>query len=145
MWRWLLVYLLLTGNAVAGDIYKFNPHTGKLDNIGPPVNESLGYTPEDSANKGQANGYASLDGSGKVPSAQLPSGSSETQATLLDKLATSTDGAILVLTQGPTEANNAPRLQVKHRDGTITFQLNTDGTFCANQGGFMYGAAGTCP
>lgn len=28
---------------------------------------------EDAANKGQANGYASLDGSGKVPSAQLPS------------------------------------------------------------------------
>jgi hypothetical protein len=34
---------------------------------------SLGFTPESVANKGVANGYASLDGSGRVPSAQLPS------------------------------------------------------------------------
>jgi len=33
----------------------------------------LGYTPESSSNKAQANGYASLDGTGKVPSSQLPS------------------------------------------------------------------------
>jgi hypothetical protein len=33
----------------------------------------LGYTPENSSNKAQANGYASLDGTGKVPSSQLPS------------------------------------------------------------------------
>ena len=34
---------------------------------------SLGFTPENVANKGQANGYASLDNAGKVPAAQLPS------------------------------------------------------------------------
>jgi hypothetical protein len=34
---------------------------------------SLGFTPENVANKGSNNGYASLDGSGKVPSTQLPS------------------------------------------------------------------------
>jgi predicted RecA/RadA family phage recombinase len=34
---------------------------------------TIGYTPEDSANKGQPNGYASLDSSGLVPSSQLPS------------------------------------------------------------------------
>lgn len=34
---------------------------------------SLGFTPENSANKGQANGYASLDATGKIPSGQLPS------------------------------------------------------------------------
>lgn len=34
---------------------------------------ALGYTAEDVAQKGQANGYASLDESGKVPTAQLPS------------------------------------------------------------------------
>lgn len=34
---------------------------------------ALGYTPENVANKGVANGYASLDGAGKVPSTQLPS------------------------------------------------------------------------
>lgn len=34
---------------------------------------ALGFTPENVANKGQINGYASLDGGGKVPAAQLPS------------------------------------------------------------------------
>lgn len=37
------------------------------------VTTALGFTPENSGNKGVANGYASLDGSGKVPSTQLPS------------------------------------------------------------------------
>ena len=37
------------------------------------VTTALGYTPENLANKAQANGYASLDGSGKVPASQLPS------------------------------------------------------------------------
>jgi len=35
--------------------------------------DSLGFTPEDSANKGVAGGYASLDGTTKLPAAQLPS------------------------------------------------------------------------
>jgi hypothetical protein len=34
---------------------------------------SLGFTPENAASKGQAGGYAALDGTGRVPSAQLPS------------------------------------------------------------------------
>src|ERR1017187_853107 len=34
---------------------------------------ALGFTPENVANKGIAGGYAGLDGSGKVPYAQLPS------------------------------------------------------------------------
>lgn len=33
---------------------------------------TLGFTPEDSANKGNAGGYAPLDGSAKVPAANLP-------------------------------------------------------------------------
>ena len=37
------------------------------------VTSGLGYTPENAANKGVANGYASLDGGGLVPSSQLPS------------------------------------------------------------------------
>jgi len=37
------------------------------------VTTALSYTPENPANKAQANGYASLDGSGKVPASQLPS------------------------------------------------------------------------
>ena len=36
------------------------------------VQPALGYTPENAANKGAANGYAGLDGTGKVPAAQLP-------------------------------------------------------------------------
>lgn len=34
--------------------------------------DPLGFTPIDAATKAQANGVASLDGSGKVPSSQLP-------------------------------------------------------------------------
>lgn len=37
------------------------------------ITTGLGFTPENTANKGIANGYASLDGAGKVPNAQLPS------------------------------------------------------------------------
>jgi hypothetical protein len=35
--------------------------------------ESLGFTPENAANKGQPNGYAGLGVDGRVPAAQLPS------------------------------------------------------------------------
>jgi len=42
---------------------------------------ALGFTPEDSANKGSANGYASLDGGGKVPVSQLPNSIMEFQGT----------------------------------------------------------------
>jgi hypothetical protein len=37
------------------------------------ITSGLGFTPEDANNKGVAGGYASLDGSGLVPSTQLPS------------------------------------------------------------------------
>ena len=37
------------------------------------VTTALGFTPESTSNRGVANGYATLDGTGKVPSAQLPS------------------------------------------------------------------------
>jgi predicted heme/steroid binding protein len=37
------------------------------------VTSALGYTPENTANKGVANGYASLDSGGLVPASQLPS------------------------------------------------------------------------
>lgn len=40
---------------------------------GAMVTTALGFTPENAANKAQANGYASLDATGKVPAAQLPS------------------------------------------------------------------------
>jgi len=37
------------------------------------VTTALGYTPESTNNRGVANGYATLDATGKVPSIQLPS------------------------------------------------------------------------
>jgi len=37
------------------------------------VTTALGFTPEDAANKGVANGYVGLDGSGKIASSHLPS------------------------------------------------------------------------
>lgn len=37
------------------------------------INDRLGYTAENAANKGVAGGYASLDGAGLVPATQLPS------------------------------------------------------------------------
>lgn len=38
---------------------------------------ALGFTPENLANKGQVNGYASLGADGKVPSEQIPSTSTD--------------------------------------------------------------------
>lgn len=67
----------LTGTGLlkrtAADTWSFDTNTyltGITDTL---VTDALGFTPENSANKGQANGYASLDGAGKVPSSQLPS------------------------------------------------------------------------
>lgn len=61
---------------VASDItqsasYRFVTDTEKSTWNG--KQNALGFTPENLANKGLANGYAGLDATGKVPSAQLPS------------------------------------------------------------------------
>jgi hypothetical protein len=53
-----------TGNLTLG---------GTLSLTSGNVTTALGFTPENTANRGVANGYASLDGSGLVPSTQLPS------------------------------------------------------------------------
>ena len=45
------------------------------------VTTALGYTPENLANKGQNNGYASLDSGGKVPISELPSSIMEFKGT----------------------------------------------------------------
>lgn len=62
------------------------------------VTTALGYTPENAANKGIANGYASLDGSGLVPSTQLPSYVDDVleYANLASLPATGTTGKIYV-------------------------------------------------
>ena len=58
------------------------------------VTSALTFTPENIANKGVASGYASLDGSGKVPSTQLPSSSTPTQVVTT---ATNNTGSTMVI------------------------------------------------
>jgi hypothetical protein len=56
------------------DAYSSSNPSGYISGItSSNVTTALGYTPENAANKGNANGYASLDGSGLVPASQLPS------------------------------------------------------------------------
>lgn len=71
------------GISSAGETHTFNlpvasaTNTGKLSSSDWSTfnnkQSALGFTPENSANKGIANGYASLDSNSKVPSSQLPS------------------------------------------------------------------------
>jgi hypothetical protein len=56
----------------AVEVTSFNTRTGAVTLLSSDVTSALGYTPEDTANKGIANGYASLDPSGKVPYSELP-------------------------------------------------------------------------
>jgi len=52
-----------------------NRATTREDDLQTQINgkeDELGYIPEDSANKSQPNGYASLDSNGKVPTSELP-------------------------------------------------------------------------
>jgi len=60
------------GGAGAG-VSTFNTRSGDVVLTSVDIVDALGYTSESTANKGIAGGYASLDGSGKVPSTQLPS------------------------------------------------------------------------
>jgi hypothetical protein len=65
--------------------------------------DALGFTPENVANKAQPNGYASLDGTGKVPAAQLPTDIGA--------------GAEII-----TPTNVAPANGVTNQPGTPSFQ-----------------------
>ena len=58
---------------VADNSYTIDTNTYLTEITSTDVTDALGFTPENAANKGIANGYASLDGGGKVPSSQLPS------------------------------------------------------------------------
>lgn len=59
----------ITQSGAAADGYLSSTDWNTFNN----KQNALGYTAENTANKGVANGYASLDGAGKVPSTQLPS------------------------------------------------------------------------
>ena len=71
---------------------------GALSLTSSNVTTALGYTPENPANRGTANGYATLDGSGLVPSTQLPSYVDDVieYANLASFPATGTSGKIFV-------------------------------------------------
>lgn len=56
-----------------GGVTSFNTRTGAITLTSGDVTTALTFVPENSSNKGIAGGYASLDGSGVVPSTQLPS------------------------------------------------------------------------
>ena len=57
----------------ANNSYTIDTNTYLTGITSSDVTTALGFTPENIANKGIANGYASLNGDGKVPSSQLPS------------------------------------------------------------------------
>ena len=87
-WRQIIDSLNIAGQSVASAATLINARTITIGSTGKSFNGSanvswslaeigaqaaLGFTPENSANKGVANGYASLDAGAKVPAAQLPS------------------------------------------------------------------------
>lgn len=72
---------IITISAPNSGVTSFNSRTGAVTLISGDVTTALGYTPENAANKGVANGYASLDGGGKVPLTQLPATLLEYQGT----------------------------------------------------------------
>lgn len=59
-------------NALRDDVERIRQTFTTLDAEVSAKQVSLGYTPENVANKGAANGYASLDATTKIPAAQLP-------------------------------------------------------------------------
>ena len=61
-----------TGTLKRFTVDTFGRVTGTSAVVAGDITTALGFTPENVASKGLANGYASLDGTGKVPVAQLP-------------------------------------------------------------------------
>lgn len=60
-------------NTLLEDVGRLRSALDAVDTAVAGKQSTLGFTPENAAKKGVANGYASLDAGGKVPSAQLPS------------------------------------------------------------------------
>lgn len=113
------------------------------------LNVGLGYIPEDSANKGIANGYAGLDSGGKVPLSQLPviqprvltittSGSPSINTDLYDAVnITGLAVAITSMTSGLTGTyNNFQKLTIRIKDNG-TARAITWGASYANRGGIL--------
>ena len=74
------------------------------------ITTALGYTPEDSSKKGQANGYAPLDANGKVPTGNLPDALTNTYSkTEIDSKDTATLNSATTLVN--TEATRAKGIE----------------------------------
>lgn len=107
--------------------------------------DALTFTPENTENKGQNNGYASLDSTGKVPTTQLPEdiGGGETPFKIKSAFYTSgTDTLSIVIASGTGETFNNTTINTitKTTDTTLnipsplasttyTIYLKNDGNF----------------
>jgi len=60
--------------------------------------------------------------------AGIESVQTDTQGEILYKLQTSTDGAVLTINQGPTEAASTVKLQIKNSSGDVVASIAADGT-----------------
>lgn len=65
-------FVIKVDNLPIGDNITIDKEGNKFKITADNVKAALGFTPENAANKGVANGYASLDQNGTVPVAQLP-------------------------------------------------------------------------
>lgn len=116
-----------TGDYSANQISSSPAGNLVADNVQDALNE-LDTEKQSTSEKGQANGYASLDASGQVPAAQLPISSyvhpdhTGDVTSNSDGATTITDGAVTT----PKIADNAVTLD-KIEDGTADQVLTTDG------------------
>ena len=84
------------GAAFTDTVTTINGKTGiiqKEDIIALGIQAAIAFTPENTANKGQINGYAGLGSDGKVPAAQLPAaaeGHTHANKSILDKITAGT-------------------------------------------------------
>lgn len=80
---------------------------------------AVGYTPEDSANKGQANGYAPLDANGKVPAGNLPDSLTDTYSK------TEIDNKDSAITTAVTGLVNTEAARAKGVENTLRSDIDT--------------------
>jgi hypothetical protein len=94
--------------------------------------DALTFTPENQANKNQANGYCPLDGGGKVPAANLPANLMELEGpwdastntpTLSNGMAGVTAGAVYECTAAGT---------VNFGDGNVSFKIGDWAVYAAD-------------
>lgn len=96
------------------------------------ITTALGFTPENSANKGQANGYAPLDANGKVPAGNLPDAVTNTYSkTEIDQKDADTlaSATTLVNTEATTARTNENAIRTdltNHVNDTTIHVTQTD-------------------